>query len=104
MNSQKQILAKFRQIVGNKTLDQCAKITGIERTRFFRLQQGAEMRISEYEKVLRIIHQFEENWSPTRIKAKDFDESGGEMGRELWERIDRVMRYRELLGTSLLNV
>lgn len=102
MDSQKQVLQKLKQLTGPKTLDQFSQITGIERTRFFRLQQGYEMKLSEFEKILFVIKKYDEDWSPLGTSSHQFDEENlkGDLGRELWERMDRLVRYKKLLESS----
>ena len=102
MDSQKQVLQKLKQLTGPKTLDQFSQITGIERTRFFRLQQGYEMKLSEFEKILFVIKKYDEDWSPLGTSSHQFSEESltGDLGRELWERMDRLVRYKKLLESS----
>lgn len=48
---QKMIVSKFLSVVGKKTFTEYSEMTGIERTRIFRIFNGQEMKISEYEKL-----------------------------------------------------
>ena len=46
---QERTLDKFLTTVGKKTLNEYSKMTGIERTRLFRLFHGSEMKLGEFE-------------------------------------------------------
>ncbi len=46
---QEKTLNSFLEAVGKKTLNEYSEITGIERTRLFRLFHGAEMKLGEFE-------------------------------------------------------
>ncbi len=54
---QNTVIERFISIIGKKTFSEYADITGIERTRIFRLFNGAEMKISEYEKINNVVAQ-----------------------------------------------
>jgi predicted DNA-binding protein YlxM (UPF0122 family) len=55
MNLQQKILIEFQRLFPRLTLQQISKITKIERTRVFRIINGVEMKISEYEVFLKLI-------------------------------------------------
>ncbi len=48
-NLQKQILLRYKQKFPNHTLKQISKTTGIQNTRVFRIFNGHEMKLSEYQ-------------------------------------------------------
>lgn len=49
MQLQESILNSFKQYYPTITLNESAKLLGINRTRLFRIYNGSEMKISEYE-------------------------------------------------------
>ena len=97
VNMQKEIIKKFQATAGERTFSEYADISGIERTRIFRLFNGAEMKLSEYEKLNEYI--------ATKSKAVDpnFLESMGEIsGSNLKSNFELAMK-RKLELSRLLN-
>ena len=45
---EQQTLNSFLKVAGKKTITEYSEISGIERTRFFRLIHGAEMKVKEF--------------------------------------------------------
>ena len=64
---QKVTLENFTSAVGKKTYNEYSKMTGIERTRLFRLFQGAEMRVNELE----IFQSFIQEYSKRECNISD---------------------------------
>lgn len=48
MDFQKQVISEFLELYQKPTLNQIFKMTGIQKTRFFRITNGMEMRLAEY--------------------------------------------------------
>ena len=59
MNLQEEILNQFDRHFPNATLKQVSKKTGIQITRVFRIINGYEMKISEYEKFYNALSAYE---------------------------------------------
>tara|TARA_B100001971_G_C18268024_1_gene596413 strand:- start:94461 stop:94820 length:360 start_codon:yes stop_codon:yes gene_type:complete len=57
MNLQKEIIAKFNRQFPNATLKEVSKKTGIQITRVFRIINGYEMKVSEYERFYQVLTQ-----------------------------------------------
>lgn len=55
MNLQKEIIAKFYKQYPDATLKELSSKAGIQITRVFRIMNGYEMKISEYEKIHQLI-------------------------------------------------
>lgn len=55
MQLQNAVLKKYQELYPDQTLREISKKTGIQQTRVFRILNGHEMRISEYEKFRNII-------------------------------------------------
>lgn len=55
MNLQHAVIQKYRKIYPNHTLRETSAQTGIQLTRVFRIFNGQEMKISEYEKFREVI-------------------------------------------------
>jgi hypothetical protein len=97
---QKETLKRFRDYTGRKTLDEYSVMTGIERTRLFRLMHGAEMKLSEFEILQSFLaKKFDENidWQGI-IKEVEEDKAAGEVTKDFriqWERERRLGRYLE---------
>jgi len=53
---QKIVWEKYHQLFPNQTLKEIADTTGLNLTRIFRIRQGQEMKLSEFEKIQKIIH------------------------------------------------
>lgn len=60
---QKVIIDKFLGVAGKRTFSDYAEMTGIERTRIFRIFNGQEMKISEYEKLNLYVAKYSHNES-----------------------------------------
>lgn len=54
MNLQKVIMNNFIKVAGKRTMTEYSVLTGIERTRFFRLFHGVEMKVTELENLQRV--------------------------------------------------
>ncbi|MGB0452398.1 MAG: hypothetical protein ACPGJV_01685 [Bacteriovoracaceae bacterium] len=50
MNLQDEVLLEFKKFYPGLTLAQQAEVTGIQVTRMFRLNNGSEMKLTEFEK------------------------------------------------------
>ncbi|PIP95831.1 MAG: hypothetical protein COW00_07895 [Bdellovibrio sp. CG12_big_fil_rev_8_21_14_0_65_39_13] len=48
MQIQKETIQEFLKLYDKPTLNQIFKMTGIQKTRFFRISNGMEMRLAEY--------------------------------------------------------
>jgi len=57
MNLQKVIMNNFINVAGKKTMTEYSVLTGIERTRFFRLFHGVEMKVNELETLQKVTNQ-----------------------------------------------
>jgi signal recognition particle GTPase len=76
MNLQKSTIKKFKIRFPNNTYSEIAKITGIQQTRAFRIFNGSEMKLSEYESLNKlmqtdgIVDQFQNTFSKLANKIQ----------------------------------
>lgn len=56
---QKETLEEFMKVTGRKTFQQYSELLGIEKTRIFRIFNGAEMKLKEFEKFQEVLGQRE---------------------------------------------
>ncbi|MCF8057885.1 MAG: hypothetical protein K9K67_01205 [Bacteriovoracaceae bacterium] len=95
---QKETLSRFFEETGKKTLDEYSTLTGIERTRLFRLFHGAEMKIGEFEIFQSFLKQNsgdELDWKNVIQEIQD-ERLSGDMTKEFriqWEREKRLSDY-----------
>ena len=59
MNLQDEIIARYNQQYPTATLKELARKTGIQITRVFRIMNGYEMKLSEYEKFQKLLNHSE---------------------------------------------
>ena len=99
---QRVTIERFIEAVGQKTYNEYSLLTGIERTRLFRLFQGAEMKLAEFE----IFQSFlgERNKAPQSVEEfmeeVTLDNSFSHCSQELKEQLVRVQRMKEYLELS----
>lgn len=91
----------FLDCVGKKTFDQYSEMTGIERTRLFRIFHGAEMKLKEFEIFqcyLRESHERVINWGEVLDDINSGRKSGSVKKdfRVLWDREQRLKEYLTL--------
>lgn len=86
---QKELLEDFKQKYQGHTLKQFAKLTGIERTRIFRLFNGQEIKISEWERIRKLTY-------GEKIEAINLEEHLGRKREEFIESVKRVVGLRNL--------
>ncbi len=55
MNLQQSVLKQFMELYQNPKFKEASKITGIQQTRFFRLVNGCEMKIGEYQILKKLV-------------------------------------------------
>lgn len=67
MNYQEKILKHYHDIFPNMKLREISEQTGIQMTRVFRILNGSEMKISEFEKFERVINNKTQNGSHSQI-------------------------------------
>lgn len=98
---QSTVIERFIKIIGKRTFSEYAEITGIERTRIFRLFNGAEMKISEYEKINNVVAQ---NKDSERVDEDFIVKVNTIMGSSLqrkWElEIQRKNSLKKLLKSA----
>ncbi len=97
---QKNTMAKFLALVGKKTISEYGEILGIERTRFFRLIHGAEMKMTEFEKFQVYLDQYKEgsvNWENEIKKTHQAQALGTGAGVDLNIQWQRNISLRELV-------
>jgi signal recognition particle GTPase len=81
MNMQKNVIKRFKSKYPDLTLKETSSLTGIQMTRIFRIFNGHEMKVSEYEKFQEVIHQSEEVY-----------EASNEFLTELFNNITKLSR------------
>jgi hypothetical protein len=86
---QKELLEDFKSKFGNKTLKQFADLTGIERTRVFRIFNGQEMRIGEWDRIRKLTY-------GDQIGMLSLGVDIGAKRNEMVESLKRIMGLREL--------
>lgn len=95
----------FKETAGNHTLDEFSEMTGIERTRLFRLFHGADMKLKEFE-TLQVWLMRERNVAINwKDLLKDREESllSDETPKEIriqWERQLELRSYIDLVKTE----
>lgn len=96
--TQEKLIEKFKSLAGKKTFTEYADITGIERTRLFRLFNGADMKMSEYEKIKAFLEK-EDNTSQKNFleKATYLNES---VRNHFYIEMDRKHRLGQLLKSA----
>lgn len=99
---QEKTLDSFLGAVGKKTLNEYAKMTGIERTRLFRLFHGAEMKLSEFETFQSHILKKQGDvldWKNV-VSLKNFKEKSNEqkLNESLAIQMERSQRLNEFLA------
>lgn len=100
---QKKTMDEFLASAGKMTLSEYSELVAIERTRFFRLIHGAEMKMNEFEKLQIYLDQHREssvNWE-VEIKQTHQKKALGEgAGVDLNLQWQRNIRLRELVATA----
>lgn len=102
MNKMQSIIIKrFVEIVGTRTFSDYSEIIGVEKTRIFRIFNGAEMKISEYEKFSLYIAKY----SHEEKVDHDFYEKMSEVidlkNQNKWQiEIDRQYELNQLLKSA----
>ena len=95
---QKEILEKYKALYGKQTLKKMSEQTGIQLTRMFRLLNGAEMKISEYEVLLKLVN--EKTFNPQDPLTRDFEDIfaglDADSFREFQEYLKSYKRTQEL--------
>ncbi len=108
MNLQSRILREYRELHPRHTLRETSKLTGIQLTRVFRLFNGHAMKLEEYERFHRAVH----NVSDPGARAGGFRRATEEMARNFGPReLERVTAqlerqlswHRCLHGSDSLN-
>ena len=69
MQSEKQVVETFKKLFKGNTLTELSELTNIQRTRLFRLLNGAELKLKEAQKMNRLI----------------FNKVGGDYSRSFYE-------------------
>lgn len=87
-------LKRFTKVVGQKTYNEYSQLTGIERTRLFRLFHGAEMKVSEYE----VFQSFFKEKPEHNTDFSDLDSSDALY--DLREQVSRSKRLQSYLEES----
>ena len=98
---QKNTIDTFIKTIGKKTLTEYSKIINIERTRLFRLFNGAEMKLSEFEKFQQCLlsHNSELlNWDLVISKNYFQEKSSQNIGFDLSLQVERSQRLNSLLN------
>lgn len=97
---QEMTLKQFMKAVGKKTLQQYSDLTGIEKTRIFRLLNGAEMKLGEFEVLQSFLnqnHQEVKDWKKLLSEAEiaqQFQKDQAKMEASiLIERSERLKEY-----------
>ncbi len=99
---QEETIKAFIECVGKKTFDQYSDMTGIERTRLFRLFHGAEMKLKEFEAFqcyLREGHARTIDWGDV-FDDINSQRTGVVAKRDLRVQFDRDRRLKEYLNSA----
>ena len=97
---QKKTMAQFLEFVGKKTISEYGEMLDIERTRFFRLMHGAEMKMTEFEKFQVFLDQNKDgsvNWENEIKQTHQSKALGTGSGVDLSLQWQRNIRLRELV-------
>lgn len=100
---QKQTLENFINSYGKRTYDEYSKLTGIERTRLFRIFQGAEMKLFEFEVFQTLLLKTDTpvtDWKSVIEEAQE-DDLQIFFSKEIKEQITRTKRMQDYLEQSL---
>lgn len=99
---QKKTLEQFMKIMGKKTFQQYADITGIEKTRIFRLVNGAEMKLKEFEVFQAVINRNQKNGEDWKRVLSEVELNraceGDALKREVSLMLERNERLKHLLA------
>lgn len=102
---QKRTMESFLEVAGKKTMTEYGDLLGIERTRFFRLLHGAEMKMREFEKFQIFLDKnrvdtvdWEREIQQTQRNSILGDEASS--GVDLGVQWDRNIRLRELVAVA----
>ena len=102
---EQETLNSFLEEAGKLTISDYGRISGIERTRFFRLIHGADMKVKEFISLQQFIKQkrgVSVNWSNVlgdfELRRQSAAESSGETEGIL--QFERTKRLRELVNST----
>ncbi len=96
-------MEEFLATAGKKTISEYSEILDIERTRFFRLIHGAEMKMREFEKLQIYLDQHREssvNWAAEIQQTQQKNVLGVGAGVDLGTQWQRNIRLREVMAEA----
>ncbi len=100
---QEKTMNEFLTTAGKLTLSEYSELIGIERTRFFRLIHGAEMKMREFEKLQVYLDSFKEgsvNWADEIKQTHQKKILGTGAGVDLSLQWQRNIRLREMIAQA----
>jgi len=100
---QKKTMDEFLANAGKMTLSEYSELLSIERTRFFRLIHGAEMKMNEFEKLQIYLDKHKEgniNWEDEIKQTHQKGVLGSGSGIDLNVQWQRNIRLRELVSSA----
>jgi predicted transcriptional regulator len=104
MNIQREVLEHFKGTFGERSYSEYSKIVGIERTRVFRLFQGADMKVSELEKFQTVLHTESSGKSGWFKAMTEFDRvADKKIKKEQQALIERKLHLKAVLEQAKLS-
>lgn len=91
---QRELLQDFKNKFGKKTLKQFAEITGIERTRVFRIFNGQEMKIGEWDRIRKLTY-------GEQVGLVSLGVDIGKKRDEYVESLKRMMGLKDLMAQTI---
>lgn len=98
---QKMMIERFLGIAGKRTFSDYAELVGLERTRVFRLFNGVEMKISEYEKFSMFVAKYTKSEKSDHSLYERMNEVLNPELQKKWEiEVQRKEELRNLLKAA----
>jgi hypothetical protein len=101
MELQKKILQDYREVFGQQTFREISTVTGIQQTRVFRLFNGSQMKLCEYE-IFQQILRFRQTGRPEVFKLlKDCETRLSQQGlKEIENFLDQKIRLWKVVNIA----
>jgi len=96
--TQTSLIERFKRAAGKKTFSEYGELTGIERTRMFRLFNGADMKMSEYEKIKSFLEIIDKTSEKTFLEKATF--LNEEVKNHFYEEMERKYLLNQLLKAA----